>query len=93
MTIFFLISTRSERTLSRACRINRGVHIPSLLPLLITFLALIIVSASRQENVGQENGNSDIFLSHIFLSAGSDGRNDDHQGHFFFFTAIAAIQS
>jgi len=39
--------------------------------------ALIVVSASGQENTGQENGNSYIFLSCIFLSAGSDGRNDD----------------
>ncbi len=51
------------------------------------FRALIIVSASGQENVRQENGKSSIFLSYIFLSyiflsyiflsAGFDGRNDD----------------
>jgi hypothetical protein len=43
-------------------------------------LALIIVSSNRsggQENVRQENGKSSIFLSYIFLSAGSVGRNDD----------------
>jgi len=38
---------------------------------------LIIVSASGQENVRQENGKSSIFLSYIFLSAGLQGQNDD----------------
>jgi len=39
---------------------------------------VIIVSASGKENVGKENRGFVIFLSYIFLSAGLDGRNDDH---------------
>jgi len=43
---------------------------------------LIIVSASGQENVRQENCKSSIFLSYIFLSAGLHGRNDDQSALF-----------
>jgi len=39
---------------------------------------VIIVSASGKENVGKENRGFVIFLYYIFLSAGLDGRNDDH---------------
>ncbi len=39
--------------------------------------AAIIISASGQENVRQENRRFAISLSYIFLSAGFDGRNDD----------------
>ena len=42
------------------------------------FQAVIIVSASGKENVGKENRGFVIFLSYIFLSAGLDGRKDDH---------------
>ena len=45
---------------------------------LLDLRAVIIVSASGKENVGKENRGFVIFLSYIFLSAGLDGRNDDH---------------
>ncbi len=59
-------------------------HLDMQIALLVSpELALIIVSASGQENVRQENGKSSIFLSDIFLSAGLDGRNDDQsQKHY-----------
>jgi len=51
---------------------NSSIALDRGCPGAIQFRAMIIVSASGQENVRQENGKSSIFLS-----AGLDGRNDD----------------
>ncbi|MGH9844584.1 MAG: hypothetical protein ACREEM_38170 [Blastocatellia bacterium] len=69
----------AERHLSVARRFNAGKERDERVVAArrLSVIALIVVSASGQENRGQENSKSSIFLSSIFLSAGLYGRNDD----------------